>query len=63
MGDQDGEDAPGAGRSGAHDGRCDGEKTPPAAARSSAIVRGWRDAGAAYEVSWKTSARSAARKS
>src|SRR5689334_3978926 len=63
MSDHDGEDASGALRGGADDSRCDGEKTPPAHAGTSATVRGWRHAGAAYEVSWTTSARSAWRKS
>ena len=40
-------------------GRAD---TPPAHARTSATERGWRDAGAAYEVSWTMSARSAVEK-
>ena len=43
------------------DCRC--SETPPAHARTSALASGWRDAGAAYEVSWKTAARSASRKS
>jgi len=51
MWDYDPGDTSSALRGGARDGRYDCEKTPLAHARTSAMVRGWRDAGAAYEVS------------
>ena len=64
MGDQDRQDAPGVRR-----GEC--ARWPIALVRRhlrrtrvrARLVSGWRDAGAAYEVSWKTVGRSASRKS
>ena len=61
--DGDADDAP-TGRDGGGRGhRRRPADRPPAFARTRAMRAGWRSAGAGYEVSWRMSARRAARKS